>query len=136
MPQRLHKLQQPNHQFQTIYLQGHFRVFLASPIPRFRFLWKMNITAKSSFCIENLHILRSLYQLKSKIPASCGGVYYGDRKIKCLKALDWQATDVTLRSKIINVNNFKTDIIADAVEDYWIDFEDIRYGKGETSKPK
>ena len=43
---------------------------------------------------------------------------------------------MTLRGKIIDLNNFKTDIIADAIEDPRLDFEEKRYGKGEMSKPK
>ena len=75
-------------------------------------------------------------QLKSKIPASRGGVSYGDRKIKCLQALAWWVTDLTLRGKIIDLNNFKTDIIDDAIEEYRIGFEDTRDGKGDLIKPK
>ena len=41
-----------------------------------------------------------------------------------------------LCGKIIDLNNFKTDIIDDAIEEYRIDFEDTRYGKGDMSKPK
>ena len=41
-----------------------------------------------------------------------------------------------MRDKIIDLNNFKTDIISDSIEDSWIDFEDKRYGKGGMSKPK
>ena len=41
-----------------------------------------------------------------------------------------------LRDKIIDLNNFKTDIIANVIEEYQIDFEDTRYGKGDLSKPK
>ena len=57
--QRLYKLQCRHHQFQTIYLQGHFRVFLASPLTRFGFGWTMDMTAKNRFCIEDSQILRS-----------------------------------------------------------------------------
>ena len=32
-------------------------------------------------------------QIKANIPAICSGVYYGDRKIKCLQALAWWVTD-------------------------------------------
>ena len=39
--------------------KGHFRVFLASPAPRFGFGWTMDMTAKSPFFIGNLQILRS-----------------------------------------------------------------------------
>ena len=75
-------------------------------------------------------------QLKSKILAICSGVYYGDRKIKCLQALDWWVSYLTLRGKIIDLNKFKTDIISDAIGEYQLDFEDIRYGNGDLSNPK
>ena len=75
-------------------------------------------------------------QLKAKIPAICGGVYYGDRKIDCLQALNWWATDMTLQDKIIDLNNFNNDIIDDAIKWFRLDFEDTRYGKGDLSKPK
>ena len=38
--------------------------------------------------------------------------------------------------KIIDINNLKTDIIADAIEDSRIDFEYTRDGKGELRKTK
>ena len=75
-------------------------------------------------------------QLKANIPASCSGVSYGERKIKFLQALDWLVTYLTLRGKIIDLNKFKTDILAGAIEESWIDFEDTKYGKGELIKPK
>ena len=43
---------------------------------------------------------------------------------------------MTLQGKIIDITNFKNDIIADAIDESWIDFEDIRDGKGELIKPK
>ena len=43
---------------------------------------------------------------------------------------------MTLRGKIIYLNNFNTGILADAIEEYRIDFEDTRYVKGELSNPK
>ena len=43
---------------------------------------------------------------------------------------------MTLRGKIFDLNNFKTDILADAIEESRLDFEDTRYGKGELIKPK
>ena len=59
-------------------------------------------------------------QFKANIPVSRGGVYYVYRKIKCLQALAWWVIYLTLGGKIININNFKTDIIADAIEESWI----------------
>ena len=45
-------------------------------------------------------------------------------------------TDLILRGKIININDFNTDIIADAIEESWFDFEDTRDRKEDLSKPK
>ena len=45
-------------------------------------------------------------------------------------------TYLTLQGKIIYLNNFKTDILADAIEESRLYFEDTRNGKGEMSKPK
>ena len=75
-------------------------------------------------------------QLKSRINASHGGVSYGYRNINCLQALDWWVTYLTLQVKIIDLNKFKTYIIADVIEEYHIDFEDTRDGKAELRKPK
>ena len=38
--------------------------------------------------------------------------------------------------KNIDINNFKTDILADDIEEYQLDFEDTRYVKGGTINPK
>ena len=43
---------------------------------------------------------------------------------------------MTLWGKIIDINKFKTDILADAIEESQIYFGDTRYGKGELRKPK
>ena len=45
-------------------------------------------------------------------------------------------TYLTLRGKIIDINNLKTDILADAIEESRNDFEDTRDEKGEMSKLK
>ena len=65
-----------------------------------------------------------------------GGVSYGDSDIKCLQALDWWVTYLMLQGKIIDSNNFKTDIFADAIEESRIYFEDTRYVKGDLRNPK
>ena len=75
-------------------------------------------------------------QLKANIPASRGGVYYGDRKIKLPQSLAWWVTYLTLQGKIIDLHNFKTGIIAYAIEESRIDFEDTRDEKRELSNPK
>ena len=67
---------------------------------------------------------------------SRGGVSYGYKKINSLQELVWCVTDLTLEGKIIDLNNFNTDILADYIEESWLDFEDTRYGKGDMSKPK
>ena len=54
-------------------------------------------------------------RLKFKIPAIGGGVSYGYRNIKCLQALAWWVTDLTQRSKIIDLYFLKTDILADTI---------------------
>ena len=45
-------------------------------------------------------------------------------------------TDLTLRGKIIDLNSFNTDIIANYIEESRIGFEYTRDGKGGLSKPK
>ena len=74
-------------------------------------------------------------QLKSRILASHGGLFYGYRNIKCLQALAWLVAYWTLRDKFTNMNNFKTDIIADAVEESRIDFGDTKDRKGDLNNP-
>ena len=43
---------------------------------------------------------------------------------------------MTLRGKVIDLNNFKTNILAGAIEESRLDFEDTIYGKVELRKPK
>ena len=43
---------------------------------------------------------------------------------------------MTLWGKIIDLDNFKTDILADSIEESHIDFEDTRYVKEDLSNPK
>ena len=45
-------------------------------------------------------------------------------------------TYLTLLGKIIDLNNFKIDIIADEIEESGLGFEDIIDGKGYLSKPR
>ena len=74
--------------------------------------------------------------IKANIPASRGGISYEDRKIKFLQPLAWWVMGLTLQGKIIDLNNFKTDILDDATEESRLDFEDTRDGKGDLSNPK
>ena len=61
-------------------------------------------------------------QIKANIPAIRGGVSHRHRKIKCLQALAWWVTDLTLRGKIIDLNKFNTDILAYAIDYYQLYF--------------
>ena len=101
-----------------------------------RFLVDDGYDSHESILYWGITDIKEWYQLKSKIPVRRGGVSYGDRKIKCLQSLAWWVADLTLRGKIINLKNFKTDILADEIEDSRIDFEDKRDGKGELRKTK
>ena len=58
-----------------------------------------------------------------------GDVSYEDRKIKCLQELACWVTDLTLWGNI-NLNNFKTDILAVTIEGYRNYFEDKGDRKG------
>ena len=60
---------------------------------------------------------------------SRGGMYFGDRNIKCLQEMSWWVTDLTLQGKNIYLNNFKCDVMSDAIEESRLDFEDTIYGK-------
>ena len=46
------------------------------------------------------------YTTKSKLTTTIGGVSYGFQKIKCLQALAWSDTDLTLRGKHIVLAEF------------------------------
>ena len=43
--------------------------------------------------------IREWCTTKSKFKTTRGGASYGERKIKCIQALEWWATDFTLRGK-------------------------------------
>ena len=45
-------------------------------------------------------------------------------------------TNLTLQGIIIDINNFKTGFLADAIEESRLDFEGTRDGKGGLIKPK
>ena len=62
---------------------------------------------------------------------SHGGTYFGDRKIKCIHALAWWVTDLTLQGKYIYLYSFKSDVLSDVIKESLLNFEDNRYGKGE-----
>ena len=66
--------------------------------------------------------IKECYHLKSSIHASRGGISVGDRKTKCLQELDWWVTYLIMQGKNIDWNNFKSDILRDAIEEYRLDF--------------
>ena len=45
-------------------------------------------------------------------------------------------TDLILPGKIIDINNFKTGILADSIEESRLDFEDTSDRKGDLRNPK
>ena len=45
-------------------------------------------------------------------------------------------TDLTLRGKGIDLNNFNGDIMSDTIGESRIDYEDTKYGKAELNNPK
>ena len=45
-------------------------------------------------------------------------------------------TDLTLQGKITDLNHYKTDILANSIEESRLSFEYTIYGKGEMSNPK
>ena len=61
---------------------------------------------KNTVIYWKLSDIRDWCQLKENIPMINGGLYFGDRRIKCLQALVWCGTDFTLWFKPIEVNNF------------------------------
>ena len=75
-------------------------------------------------------------QLKFKVPVICGGISFGDKRIKCLQALAWWVTDFTLWEKYIDLNNFKNIALYDTIYDSWINCEGTRDGKGGLIKRK
>ena len=86
--------------------------------------------SQASFLYWRFTDIKEWCQLKCKIPTSCSRISYGYMKIKYLQEMDWRVTDLMLRGKIIDLNHFETDILADAIEESWLDFEDTRYVKG------
>ena len=115
---------------------GTLQGILGFTITQVWFLMDDGYDSQESVLYGKFTDIQEWCQLKSNIPASRGGVSDGYRKIKFLQALAWWVTDLTLRGKIIDLNNFKTDILSDGIEESWIDFEDTRDGKGGLSKPK
>ena len=59
--------------------------------------------------------IKEWFQLKAMIPVICGGIFSGDRKIKCLQELAWWLTDLMLWGKDISLNDFKSDVLSGAI---------------------
>ena len=67
--------------------------------------------------------IRDWCTTKSKLTTTRGGAYYGDQKIKCLQALAWWATNLTLRGKHIFLANFDATIVADFIDEDKLGYE-------------
>ena len=74
--------------------------------------------------------------MKVKIPVIRGSISFEYRKIKCLQALDWWVTNLTLQGKNIDLNNFKSDFLSNMIEDSQLNFEDTRDGNRDLSNSK
>ena len=70
----------------------------------------------------NFSDIRDWCQLKAMIAVGRGGLSFGERKIKCIQALDWWIIYLTLQGKPIERNNFKSDILSDAIEESQLDY--------------
>ena len=75
-------------------------------------------------------------QLKYKMILSRGGKSFRDRKIKCLQALAWWATNMILQGKKIDLNHFKSDVMYEAIEEFRLKLENNRNSKWDCIKPK
>ena len=56
--------------------------------------------------------------------------------MKFLQEMAWLVTYLMLGGKIIDLNNYKTDILYDVIEDFRLYFEYNRDGKGGLGWPK
>ena len=66
---------------------------------------------------------------------SYSGISFVDRKIKCLQALAWWVTNLTLQGDNIYLNHFNSDALSDAIEESQLNFYNTRDGKGYLSNP-
>lgn len=78
--------------------------------------------------------IRDWCELKTKLPATRGGVTYGDRKIKVLQALAWWATDRHLRGKPINLNELDRNQLEICIEEAQLEHDDSKKSH-DTEKP-
>ena len=65
---------------------------------------------------------------KSTLTTNRGGASYGDRKIKCLQALAWWDTNLTLRSKQIVLADFDATMMVDCIDEAKLDYKDGKKG--------
>ena len=61
--------------------------------------------------------IKECCKLKSKIPVSRSGIYFGDIKINCLQSLVWWLIELTLRGKNMYLNHFNSDFLSDVIEE-------------------
>ena len=61
---------------------------------------------------------------KSQLTTTRWGDSYRDQKVKCLQALTWWATDLTLRGKYIVLAGFDATMTEDFIDETNLDYED------------
>ena len=64
------------------------------------------------------------FTTKYKLITTRGGDSYGDQKIKCLQALEWWATNLTLRGKKIVLADFDATMMAYCIDEENFDYKD------------
>ena len=82
--------------------------------------------------------IKEWFQLKSKIPVRRSGTFSRDGTIKCLQELAWWVIDLILWGKDINLNNFISDVLSDAIEESLLFPEFCQYhvSKNTTARPQ
>ena len=75
---------------------GTLQGILGFTITQVRVLVNDGYDSQESVLYWKFTYIKEWCQIKYNIPASRGGVYYGDRKIKRLQALAWWVIDLTL----------------------------------------
>ena len=68
--------------------------------------------------------IREWCTTKFKLKTKRARASYGYQKIKCLQALAWQSTNLTLRGKHIVLADFDATIMADCIDEAKLDHKD------------
>ena len=67
--------------------------------------------------------IRKWCELKDKIPESQVGLAYGYNKIKHLQSIAWRLTEIIIRGKSIDLNQFSCDILVGVIEESHTEYE-------------